>query len=712
MTDLVAVGLGLFSAFSWAVGSLMFSRALKETPGGLAPPSAAGANLFKNILASSIFLALWPVLGGVLPPLPVALLLALSGLLGFAMGDTFYFAALPRAGVQRAAMIGMLNVPVAALLGWAFFAEKLALGTLGAMTVLLVGVCLVVLDRSDGGGSSDPAKRRAGVLFSVANVGAIALAVVLGHNNMGEVKLVPAVLCRMLGGILGAFLLAPVAGFAGGSVGREMRALVRPLHTPALWKALSLAALVSAVIGLLPYHLALAHLPSGVAAVLFATTPLFTLPLGILMGDRFGWRAVLGTLVGYSGMFAVLASLGFGSEQDPVTGLEASPSPAPGGELARFPRLAVDPAGQAHSLWTRVERGQPAELRLAHFDGQAWSAAQTVASGGNWFINWADRPNHAWGAEGSAWFTWLERTASGSYDYEVRLASRGADGIQVLDGALHEDRNPAEHGFVSVVALQDAGAMALWLDGRNAMQAGGAMGLYARPLAADGSKGPEELVDARVCDCCNTSLARMEDGSVVAAWRDRSAEEVRDIALARRAPGGTQWSEPVVFYEDNWLIDGCPVNGPVLAAQGQRLAMAWFTLGGGTDAAGEATPEHAGPRVCLGLSKDGGQSFGERLVLSAADPQGRVDAVYLADGTLLVSWLERGAGEQSEWRVRAFDGAGAPCGEALVLGLVSGERGDGWLSLCAHGEGALAQWTVPGEGLQAARIELLRGAER
>ncbi|MFT7676756.1 MAG: drug/metabolite transporter (DMT)-like permease [Planctomycetota bacterium] len=703
MTDLVAVGLGLFSAFSWGVGSLLFSRALKGAPKGLAPPSAAGANLFKNILASCVFLALWPVLGGALPGWPVALFLALSGILGFAMGDTFYFAALPRAGVQRAAMIGMLNVPVAALLGWAFFAEELDLATVGAMAVVLLGVCLVVLDRSDGGGSSDPAKRRAGVLFSLGNVGAIALAVVLGHNHMGEIKLVPAVLCRMAGGILGAFLLAPVAGLAGGSVLREVRALVRPLHTPALWKALSLAALVSAVIGLLPYHLALAHLPSGVAAVLFATTPLFTLPLGLAMGDRFGWRAVVGTLVGYAGMFAVVASLGFGEAQDPVTGLEAQESLAPGGELARFPRLAVDPAGVAHSLWTRVEQGQPAELRLAHFDGKLWSDAETVASGDNWFINWADRPNHAWGADGSAWFTWLERTASGSYDYEVRLASRSAGAIELLDGALHEDRKPAEHGFVSVVPNEAAGAMALWLDGRNAMQPGGAMGLYARPLAADGSKGPEELVDARVCDCCSTSLARMDDGSLVAAWRDRSADEVRDIALARRVAGTTEWTQPVVFYEDNWMIEGCPVNGPVLTAQGQQLALVWFTLGSGAD---------AGPRVCLGLSKDGGQSFGERVVLSAEDPQGRVDATYLADGTLLVSWLERGAGALSEWRVQAFDAAGEACGEALVLGDVSGERGDGWLSLCAHGSGALAQWTVPGEGLQAARIELLRGEPR
>lgn len=329
MTIAVAAGLAVFSAFTWAFGSLLFGRALRAVPGGAQPPSAAGANLFKNLLAALTFAALWPVLGGDLPGIGTAGMLLLSGLLGFALGDTLYFAALPRAGVQRAAMIGMLNVPMAALLGWGLYGEELPLATLAWMAVVLAGVALVVLDSSEGGGSADPAVRRAGLLFSLANVGSIALAIVLGHNFIDGIDLVPGTLCRMVGGILGAFLVAPIAGFfqrGGPQASRqagmlaEVRRLVHPLRTRTLWRALGIAAFFSAVLGLLPYHLALEKLPSGVASVLFATTPLFTLPLGLLMGEKVGWRAVTGTLIGYGGVFGVVATLGFAPDAQAGSG--------------------------------------------------------------------------------------------------------------------------------------------------------------------------------------------------------------------------------------------------------------------------------------------------------------------------------------------------------------------------------------------------------
>lgn len=334
MTIAVAAGLAVFSAFTWAFGSLLFGRALKDVPAGGQPPSAAGANLFKNLLAAITFAALWPILGGQLPDLATAGMLLLSGLLGFALGDTLYFAALPRAGVQRAAMIGMLNVPVAALLGWALYGEELPVPTLACMGVVLLGVALVVLDRSEGGGSPDPAVRRAGVLFSLANVASIALAIVLGHNFIEGIDLVPGTLCRMVGGIAGAFLVAPIAGWfqsvAPGSsrpanLVAEVGRLVHPLRTRSLWRALGIAAFFSAVLGLLPYHLALERLPSGVASVLFATTPLFTLPLGLVMGEKVGWRAVTGTLIGYAGVFGVVATLGF----DPGAKVEVEAASVP-----------------------------------------------------------------------------------------------------------------------------------------------------------------------------------------------------------------------------------------------------------------------------------------------------------------------------------------------------------------------------------------------
>ncbi|MFZ1469937.1 MAG: DMT family transporter, partial [Paracoccaceae bacterium] len=53
--------------------------------------------------------------------------LALSGIIGILLGDTFNFAAVGRLGPRRAGAIFALNAPMAAVLGWALLDEALGL---------------------------------------------------------------------------------------------------------------------------------------------------------------------------------------------------------------------------------------------------------------------------------------------------------------------------------------------------------------------------------------------------------------------------------------------------------------------------------------------------------------------------------------------------------------------------------------------------------
>ena len=46
----------------------------------------------------------------------------------------------------------------------------------------------------------------------------------------------------------------------------------------------------------------------------------------------------------------------------------------------------------------------------------------------------------------------------------------------------------------------------------------------------------------------------------MAAFRDRSAEEVRDIHVVGR--DGDKWADPVPVFAKHWQVDSCPVNGP------------------------------------------------------------------------------------------------------------------------------------------------------
>jgi hypothetical protein len=222
------------------------------------------------------------------------------------------------------------------------------------------------------------------------------------------------------------------------------------------------------------------------------------------------------------------------------------------------------------------------------------------------------------------------------------------------------------------------------------------MALYVRRVAADGALGPERELDERVCDCCQTGAARLADGTLVVAYRDRGEDERRDVSFVALAPGADAPTAPRPVHVDGWTIDGCPVNGPELVARGDRVACAWYT-------------EAPGPRVLLAISAPGASAFEKPIRVDDAATLGRASLAWLADGSLLVAYLVETdrAGARGEWRVRRFVD-GAPAGAPLVLAEVDATRRSGFLRLAAHGSGAVAAWTDVDDGyrLRAASLRL------
>jgi len=82
-----------------------------------------------------------------------------------------------------------------------------------------------------------------------------------------------------------------------------------------------------------------------------------------------------------------------------------------------------------------------------------------------------------------------------------------------------------------------------------------------------------------VCYCCKTSIAAGADGSIVAAWRHVYPGNIRDIALTKSSDGGRTFTPPVRVSEDNWVLNGCPENGPAVAVdQANAIHVVWPTL--------------------------------------------------------------------------------------------------------------------------------------
>lgn len=335
------------------------------------------------------------------------------------------------------------------------------------------------------------------------------------------------------------------------------------------------------------------------------------------------------------------------------------------------------------------------------------------------FVNWADFSLVLAGPAGRLWVHWLERGGSHVYDYHVKLTSSGDGGATWSPPlTLHDDLSPTEHGFVSAVALRghpegsptEGVAGFAWLDGRRmAVDEGGApadpeMTIRFRRVRASGTLAddpllpePEDLLDSRTCECCQTDMAQTPEGLVV-AYRNRDEDEYRDINLVRQTGG--RWEEPRPVHEDGWRFEGCPVNGPSVATSAGRTAVLWFTA-----------PEGR-PQVRLASSEDSGRSFSPPTRVDGGDPVGRVELVGGSDGSFLAIWIERTSSGEGELRARLV-GTDDRLGPTTALSSVSGGRASGFPRAALAADGSvLAAWADP-DGTGSVRVARISyGASR
>ena len=371
--------------------------------------------------------------------------------------------------------------------------------------------------------------------------------------------------------------------------------------------------------------------------------------------------------------------------------LTIQPGTSPAAADSREPELSATADGRIILSWVEKVGEKRYALRFATRDASNWSKAGTVAEGENWFVNWADFPSVIALTDGSLAAHWLVKSASSTYAYDVNIA-RSKDGGKAWGKAVvpHSDKTQTEHGFVSLIPLPDGRVGAIWLDGRNLKDVKDegdehtplpvSMTLRYAAIDADGNLSDEIQLDDRVCECCQTSVALTSEGAI-AVYRDRSDKEIRDIYTVSRQQG--TWSTPRAVYADNWEINGCPVNGPSVAADGRLVAVAWYT--GANDT----------PRVKAAFSNDAGASFGKAIEVDDGETLGRVDALLLPDGSALVCWLS-GNAEGGAIKVRRVSPDGA-LGPAAVIAKTDISRSSGFPRMVRLGDEVHFAWTEFGK---------------
>jgi hypothetical protein len=280
------------------------------------------------------------------------------------------------------------------------------------------------------------------------------------------------------------------------------------------------------------------------------------------------------------------------------------------------------------------QQGDTAIFKYAALKEGKWSGTEAIARGTDWFVNWADYPMVAVNASGDMSAHFLAKNGDAYFSYDVNIVRKPSGQSWSSPLVPHQDGTPTEHGFVTMLPVADDSFQLAWLDGRNtsseSLEHHGAMTLRTAIMNMDGSLSEELELDDQVCDCCQTGGAITNEGPII-VYRNRSGEEVRDIAIVRKVNG--QWTDPSMVYDDHWEIAGCPVNGPRADAIGNHLGIAWF-----------AAPDNK-PEVKVIFSDDGGENFKQPVMIDNQFPLGRVDLVMLDQDRALVSWLCKESGK-------------------------------------------------------------------
>ena len=277
-----------------------------------------------------------------------------------------------------------------------------------------------------------------------------------------------------------------------------------------------------------------------------------------------------------------------------------------------------------HFALSWIERNTDGEARLqmATWNGSEFDEIRLIAKSKGMFANWADIPSLVEAPSGDLYAHWLNRIGNETYAYGIQI-ERSIDhgkSWQSL-GWLHNDTSATEHGFVSLIP-EDRHVRAFWLDGRQMKKTTGKMML--RTAILDGNKiKSEHMVDDDVCTCCPTAAIQLPSGSAV-VYRDRLPQEIRDISLVHLKNDG--WSKPSRIQKDNWVMPGCPVNGPSIATNGNIIAVSRFTV----------IKNKA--KIILKLFKDGQVKSGKEIILDENVPVGRCVTVCSKDSVYNI-WI-------------------------------------------------------------------------
>ncbi|MGB2601425.1 MAG: DMT family transporter [Candidatus Omnitrophota bacterium] len=279
----------LISSAAWAFDPILFKKLGEKV-------SPIAMNLGRGLFGI-VYLGILLLFFGMEPiPGRAFFFLGISGILGIALGDTFFLMGLVRLGPRLSVLMETLCPALTVLLAVLFLKERPSLQVWAGIVLTIGGVKWVLWERA-------PRERlkgnwRSGIKFGILSVTCTSVGIIFAKIGLAQASPIEATIVKLLFGSLGLLMW--------GLVGFKIKKWISPFKDTKLIVKLSYAVFVAIGIGLLFSVIALKYTNASIAVSLNSTSPLFVMPMVALMfKEKISLRSILGALVAVLGIILI-----------------------------------------------------------------------------------------------------------------------------------------------------------------------------------------------------------------------------------------------------------------------------------------------------------------------------------------------------------------------------------------------------------------------
>ena len=284
--------MALCAAMLNAVGTTFFSRMGRKLKSDM-------ICYVRSFLAVPMAMILVFILDGGLPegyPWQTYAIAFASGVIGYFLCDYFLFKSIVGLGARETSVVMTLNPVLTAAASFFIFSEALAGKQILGMAVTVSGVALMILGSRGEGAKDRTISLKAGILFAALGAALQPVADITAKTAASGMPSATTSLIRLTGGLVSWFVF-------GSFRKKEYRAQLEAFRD---WRYVAMMVFATAAGPVFAMTLSIGAMdliPVGVVKSLVQTSPLFLIPIDLLMKKRFSALSVIGTLISVAGVF-------------------------------------------------------------------------------------------------------------------------------------------------------------------------------------------------------------------------------------------------------------------------------------------------------------------------------------------------------------------------------------------------------------------------